>query len=640
MLLTTEQLEALDELAASEAAGHAAHTPAEAASNSYRLLDLQGLAQPQSGQSYCLTYMGREALRLLGDMRGQGLLRLTSALTPGWRFLGSEVLAALAAAARASGLVGPATEDLLERRGLAERYDDDERGGSRMRLNDFGKGWLDFAQRCRPHLEITSDLAADIRRLPPAYSDLHAFDIAPAAIAQLEAMDLLVWSVPDAEAYILTALGQAVFEALEKGAYPTDDAVLDDLILRLLTTLSAQGYDALTEEQRQELQILGYADADGVLTSAGKVAVHAQQLVKVETETRPASFAISTDDVDLMAMVEALTQAAPDPSQGVTKVALRTALVDRLEEVYQDFIGEYGRTTDDVKARKRQMREMEALRRKKEHAFADSAELDELLVRLEAFDLVRATGVGAQTAYLLSTHGREVLEHQSAASHGKRRDITSAAVKAITSTTSAGRFGAPATDWARQARADGLIGSRGITAQGRFYARLAVEAPRWPALTRHEAQLLVHLPDMGPDARVDAKMGQLLDRLEARGLIDRLVDSQVVCTGVGELLANAVRGALELAYPVTPAITRLLLAIRQIDQTLYAKTEKGYLIADAWEEVERLAGLGADTFRETVHLAKLGQYLGDANLTDAGLNLLAALEKLNTRVMTPAAVSA
>jgi hypothetical protein len=64
-----------------------------------------------------------------------------------------------------------------------------------------------------------------------------------------------------------------------------------------------------------------------------------------------------------------------------------------------------------------------------------------------------------------------------------------------------------------------------------------------------------------------------LDKLEARGLIERLVDGQIVRTEAGQLVARAVNDALELAYPATPAIVCLLTAIHQVG-TLFVKERK------------------------------------------------------------------
>ena len=120
-----------------------------------------------------------------------------------------------------------------------------------------------------------------------------------------------------------------------------------------------------------------------------------------------------------------------------------------------------------------------------------------------------------------------------------------------------------------------------------------------------------------------------MEKLEARGLIERLVDGQIVRTEAGEILAKAVSGASRLGHPVTPAIVRLLSAIRQVG-TLYVKERKVRIQPHQWEEVERLTGLGPQEFKETVHVARIGQYMGEANITEAGMDLLAVQAQLKS----------
>jgi hypothetical protein len=65
--------------------------------------------------------------------------------------------------------------------------------------------------------------------------------------------------------------------------------------------------------------------------------------------------------------------------------------------------------------------------------------------------------------------------------------------------------------------------------------------------------------------------------------------------------------------------------------SLYVKEPKVRIQPHQWVEVARLTGLGPDEFRDTVYLAKLGKYLGEANLHDAGLAVLEVLAKTNAQ---------
>ncbi|MGZ3673164.1 MAG: DUF505 family protein, partial [Ktedonobacterales bacterium] len=239
MLLTGSHLRALNALLASEAAGQQRHFVGD--EDTYRVLELDALVRRDPDQDYALTDQGREAARLLDQMQEQGLLPQSDQVEPTWRFLGSEVLAALAAAERAGDQVGPITADLLQTRGLAQVTRDPKRKVSSLRLTSYGTAWLDFARRTRPHIEVTGDLANSIHALPPAYADPHRLGIPPGHAAQLEALRFIVWSVPDRAVFAFTTLGQAVYEALRLGGYPIADIVLDDAILTQVATIAEQG---------------------------------------------------------------------------------------------------------------------------------------------------------------------------------------------------------------------------------------------------------------------------------------------------------------------------------------------------------------------------------------------------------------
>jgi hypothetical protein len=653
MLLTTDHLLALDALAASEAAGHARYTIAEDAhtQNLFRVLELQGLVVPEAGQSYRLTYPGYEALRLLGNMQAAGLLPWHgtsgdySQLKAGWRFLGPEVLAALDAAARSGGRVGPLTEELLRVRGFieTETSSNEEQERSSLRLNVHGEAWLDFARRNRPHLEINGDLAHALLRIHPGYAESHTPGIMPAHIALLEAMELLTWSVPDGEIATLTTLGQAVYEALRKGGYPTADVVLDEPILDLLSALEDRGSASYASGQLMELQNLGYVDEDGAVSAAGQAALRACHLLHQEAPERSVTFAITESEVELLAAVRQLSERAGGSSELPSKDNLQRALVERLAESYKELVRRYGRTLTDASrvARKRQAWEMlEQLKERdqefnlkdREHWFKQTWNLDELLVSLESLDLLLTDSEGAARVYRLTPQGQEVLDEQGETP----RTIRATAVKAITAVP--GRFSALATAWVEQAKEEGLIGTGGITQAGRLYARLAEHSRSWTTLTQLEAQTLVNLPavdvDMAdlqprPHATLEEeRQAWALDKLEARELIERLVDGQIVRTEAGQLVARAVSGdALELANPVTPAIVRLLSAIQQVG-TLFVKERKVRVAPRQWAEVERLTGLEPEAFQEAVYVARLGHYIGDANINEAGANLLEAMAKL------------
>lgn len=645
MLLTGSHIRALFVLMASEAAGHSGHAVAPDENDVYRELELQGLARPIVGQAYTLTYAGREALRLTREAQSAELLPPTEQLRRDWRYLGAEVLAALAAAGRAGGRVGPLAVELLQERGLAEMYKDPDRKIRYPRLTKFGTDWLDFAQKYRPRLEVTGALANSVHDMLPVYADPHQVRVPPEHRAQLEAMRLLVWSIPTSEVFTFTALGRAVYEALTKGGFPIEDVVLDDAILTLLATVADKGAGEIPQERLADVQMLGYVDAEGALTPAGRAALRTLRLRDKPSARPPATFTMTRHEAELLDVVHELsvphfdpTHLSEKPPKPTTKEVLHRALVDSLEKRYEAFVGKYGRKIHEVPARKRQQEEMLAEMRDRDRVFGEPDDLDELLMHLESFELLRREAEGQATVFRLTPNGQRVVQEQ-----GKSpRAITGKGVKAVTITTMAGHYYAPVASWIEQAREEELIGPGGISEAGNFYAWLAETAKRWPALSRFEVRTLLNLPQdesqsadqsAGRQGRAptddEESLEHALDRLEARGLIERMSDGQIVRTDAGQILMRAVAGATELAHPITPAIVRLLLAIRQVGQSLYVKEPKVRIQPRQWVEVERLTELGPDEFRQTVRLAKIGDYIGEANLREAGEDVLEAFARAN-----------
>nr|BBH96053.1 hypothetical protein KTA_42520 [Thermogemmatispora argillosa] len=651
MLLTGAHVTALRELARSEEAGQAAYELAEDDHRAltYRALELQGLAVLELPRSYRLTYAGREALQLLEEMhrdwqagaleldeRGQRLL----AGEPGrkeqdWRFLGSDVLAALQAAEYAGGRIGPVTETLLRARGLAEEATDPLHKTTVLRLNRHGRAWLDFARRYRPHLEIDGELANAIQRMIPGYSGRPAPGLSGDFIDLLEAMELITWSLPDGQYYALTTLGEAVYEALRKGGYALGAVVLDEAMLKLLALLVDRGRESLTADQSEQLQGLGFMDPDGRLTPAGEAALRAYALLQSERPVSVRTFALTEAEVEVLLVLQQLgavrQETAGSPPPDLER--LRRELVERLAERYREIVARYGRRLEERSALKRRALELLEELRSRDEWFDSLWNLEELVASLEALALVRAERDGERTLYRLTAYGQRVAEEQ----QGQVRAISATAVKAVSMALT--RWTGLATSWVERAREEGLVGSGGgVTRAGRLYAWLAEHCPRQPMLTRQEAEVLVNLPETEPGPFVSEYQASLeterlawaLDKLEAHGLIERLADGQIVRTEAGRLLARAVAGATKLAHPITPRIVRLLEAMRQVG-TLYVKERKVRLQPEQWKEVERLTGLGPQEFIETRHVARMGHYIGEVTLNEAGLEVLEAAALLQQR---------
>lgn len=636
MLITAAHLRALHALETREVAGNAIRTlteQEEAQESVHRELELQGLVALEPPRSYRLTYAGHEALDLLRPMYEAKLLSPPDQIEETWRFLGSDILAALQAAHRNKGRVGPLTETLLHTRGFAEQIHDSLEQTTYWRLNSHGESWVDFAWRYPPRLEVTGDLANSLHHMQPGYTERALVQMPDEHIALLEVLELLSWSVPERTLYALTALGKAVYDAVRKEGYPLLDTVLNEAILETLALLVDRGKTAINSEQMATLQLLGYVDLEGDINAAGEAAMRAYALMQEEKPLQVRTFALTEAEGELLATIHQLAEPANGHPRRPDKKLLHRMLVDRMVKRYQQFVGRYGRKIREREARKRQALAMIEQMKDHDKWFNSFWDLDELLFGLEAFNLLRAEHDGTKTVYQLTTDGQRIVKEQ----EGEPRDITATAVKVLTTTIT--RFQAFADPWVEQAREENLIGTEGITRSGQLYAYLAQHCMRSLQLTQIEAMVLAHLPQTGKNLSAtsarghssleEEKEGWALEKLEAFGFIDRLVDNQVIRTGTGSLLAKAISGAMHLGHPVTPTLVRLLTAIRQVG-TLYVKERKVRLQPHQWAEVERLTGMGPQEFRDMIHVARMGQYIGETALTEAGLELLEVQELLNS----------
>jgi hypothetical protein len=174
------------------------------------------------------------------------------------------------------------------------------------------------------------------------------------------------------------------------------------------------------------------------------------------------------------------------------------------------------------------------------------------------------------------------------------------------------------------------LGSDGVTASGRRYAGLAAGGVRSLALTEDEAHALVTLATpclQSSRASLQARAREL-EHLEARGLVERQVDGQIVRTDAGELVAGAVADAAGSVHPVTPAVVRLLEAVRLV-AGVEARVRRARIAHDQWREVERVSGLSRGAFAGAQRLAHLAGYISADALQARGSDVLAAAALLN-----------
>ncbi len=648
MVITKLHAIALERLLADEEAGKP-YTPLEEVDEATaRELEAMGLVRYPTPVRLVPTYAGRELALLLRELyrqgpdlkeeqdgegtvlAGRGLDR-PEAWKEGWRWIGSEVIAMLKAAERA-GRVGPRAEGPLMERGLAVRVRDRERKTEGTVLSDAGRRVLELYRAAEPALEISAELAEVIRRVPLGPAPASELPTGSHQEHLLEAMRLVAYSVPASDAYAFTALGQAVKRALAQGGYGPGDVLTSDLLWALADYLD--GGEA-NEAARATLQALGYLGPSGELLPAGEWALEALRLYTGGGREAVWSFALEAEEAAVLATIAELwKRAAENPEEVPTFERLRREMIDRKVKEYRALLEKYGRRLDELPQKRREIARRFAEAQDLARWYDENFDLREALLSLESFQLLESgEDDRGREVYRLTPWGEAVRADQAQ----NLRDVPSVAVKAITLTRTA--EGAPGLDWVEEGRRAGLLGTGEPTASGYLYARLAEHVRRLPHLSRYELMVFHRIPARGMteealyralEDRLDReRIRWALEKLEARHLIDRLPDGNLVETEAGELLDRALAGVPEgFGNPVNPQVVRLLRALRRVG-TLYVKERRVRVLPRNVERAIRLSGLSPEAWANAMEAARVAGFVGRNAVNEAGLLVLEVADRMN-----------
>ncbi|RLA79138.1 MAG: hypothetical protein DRG33_04475 [Deltaproteobacteria bacterium] len=541
-------------------------------------LEMADLVRPIAPLQVELTYTGMEVTLLLRRLIREGKLRPLEEWPEGWRWVGSEVIAMLDAASRA-GRVGPWTEEALLERGLAAKE------GGRVVVNEAGRRLLELYHGAEPKLEISASLASSLRKTPIGPAPQGLLPLEGHEKRLLEAMRLIAFSIPLADIYALTALGQAVKETLTLGGFAAEGGVLTEDILWAISRV-ADG-EEMERGTTEVLQGLGYVNEEGELTPAGEWALEVFRLWREGARRGVWSFALEAEEG---AVLRALGELAREG-----------------EATFKDL--------------------QKALAEQKAYFVGEPVKLRQALYVLEAMDLVETAKGERGEVFLLTEAGQEALKDQL----NNPRRISSTSVKAITMTRKT--FSAPNPQWFEKAREEGLVGTAEPTKAGFLYARLAERVRRKPYMSRPEMELFSRVVPEGVsvDELVEGEeeRKKALERLEALHLVDILPDGNVVMTEAGRLMEKALSSVpLGLEMPVTPLIYRAVKAMADTG-VLYSKERRVRVLPSRMKEAERRSGLPPEAMGEAMKAARMAGFLGKNSVTETGLALLEAAEKMN-----------
>ncbi len=603
---------------------------AESEEGIYTELEMQALVRQSAPLKRELTYLGKELALVLKGLVEKEELPFPDKWPEGFRFLGTEIIAMLEAAGL-SGQVGPLAVSPLKERRLAAEMKDPETGREYVGLTEAGQKIFEIYRALEPELEISSNLAQEIRKLPagPARAALLTTDTHTKHL--LEGMRLIAYSVPDSDIYTFTALGQAVKKALSLGGFGEGDVLTSDILWALADV--ADGRE-VPEATIAILQSLGYIDQHQELLPAGYWGLEVLRLWKRDIIPDAWTIALEEEEVEILQAIEHLWKKAENnPEEAPTFANLRAEMIDRKIKQYKEILARYGRKLDEMPEKFRQIAGEFMLAKDLARWYDSNFNLRLSLYSLESFNLIQtAQDQKGREVFELTTFGRKVLADQ----ESRLREISSTAVKAITITRRS--FSAPNISWVEEAQEAGLLGTGEPTQSGYFYADLAESISRIPHLTRYEAEILATIPSRGISVdELFELVGEgkrrrfkwALEKLEARHLINILPDGNLLETEAGELLDRAVSGVPKnFGHPINPLLYRVLKALSEVG-TLFVKEKRIRILPRNIKEALLRSGLPKEVFDEALKAARHAGYVGKNTITEAGYLILKAVEKMN-----------
>ncbi len=595
---------------------------------------------------YSLTYWGRVLANIIDEMVEKGLIPHPSKWDENFRWLGSEVLMMIETAIENNDIPGYLTEGELEKRGFIEERKVEKKGTFKA-INRYAKDVYEVFKNAHPRLIIDKELAQYIKDMPAGPAESSQLPAGGRFPILMGAMRLLAFSVPTSDVYALTALGREIKAACETMA-PVYETVISEDILDSLERAVYEGFDAVTEEEKELLMAEALIDQDGNPLPAGEHLLEAYRIWKERSFKPVKTINIEIIDAELLRGIEEVWKHhESDPSVLPTVDELVHYLFYKPVKEYKHLLEHYGRRLyqDLGYQKKEEIRKKFSEVKTVEELFKSFYEkgnewyqkmydiVQESLYTLESFNLIRAEEKEGKKVHYLTEFGRKVLKDMETRGF---REIPSVAVKAITITNK--EFASPNVDWYRKGVETYLIGGGEATEAGKMYATMAYEIERLPHITRFELQVLHKLPEKGAfvrdvydwfDETWKEEVTYALNKLEARGYIDILQNEAIVVTEVGKLIKKALAGTPEgFANPITPLAVRVLKALREVG-TLYVKEKKVRVLPKNFKEAMKLSGLDPETFEKELVILRASNLIGKSSINEAGLLILEALEKLN-----------
>jgi len=583
----------------------------------YVQLEQMGLLREDEFHYY-LTYPGMMLMEAYKMAQYNGVMPDINSYHDDFKFVGSRIINMLYTAEMAKDKVNAIMRPKLEKRGMVN-------GDV---LSEFGKKVLEVYEEVEPYFYVNKPLQEFLKKTligPAPKRELLEAD--KFQIMESEALRLLSFSAPDGNFYNLSGVGQQIKAALLKGAFfkPITQEYFEALF-----ELVAGG-DIEDEQLKQDLIAQAVIDTDANILPAGAHLLRAGDLYFHGFYDEPMSIDIDEVEFGVLATIKEINdETIKNPEFFATKANIKTEFIDKKFKEAQALKENWGRRLKELpKIKQKYVSELEQAKTAEEW-FHKVYDFDAALFGLHGFHLIAPEVKDGKMYYVLTEDGQEVYSKLK----DNPREIPAEAVKAIT----IGRhlFFAPDGRWVEKAKKAKTI-ETAPTPTGRFFARLAYNK-KTPNLTKYGweimkpipyttgiyfGDLMTYLKDYNQDEVI-----QLLEKLDARGLVNFFPNDMIMLTEAGKKIKHATMGISgDIKYPVTPHVIDVLKALFQVG-SLYVKERKVRILPDNWKKALKLLKMDMETFEQALTLLRRAGYIGKDSINENGLLLLEAAEML------------